>query len=293
METETKQLIDAIRTTPIEQFELRTEDGALENLLTDTLEISIETLTDDERKTLSLHFIGRTHRSDFDLAVFEQLRDFRPNVIIHECCAETLKQLQNVELIQASSVLSLPIELAIPEKVAPTWVQAAALDVSINDISGVNTLIRSSRAQPLLRKMDLTLEELARQTGFEFPTRRTFGYHTINLLKKLGIDDIRDVQQTPDLESALIADANTIQIRDNAMVLDISRIAGNLRRKMVGGLLRIAVISGNDHAQFLQKEVEKKGIVATRYSIVDEIEPHPLDTRIYESLTIIRNQSTR
>lgn len=285
---ELDRLIEAIKTSPMEQFELRTDNKALETLLSDDPEVSLDVLTDEEKSTITLHFIGRNHRPEFDSAVFDNLKGFGPNLIIHECGADSPRQLANTELIQAASVQSLGLELTIAGKVKPTWIRASALDVSLNDMSEVNTLMRNEGMKPIVRAMDLTKEEIIQRTGFEYPSRNTHAFHTKKVLEQMGAADIFEVEQTPELLDALTRDAHAIQLREDAMVEDISRIVGNLRKKTANPTLRVAVISGADHTGYLMKAIKAKGLDATRSAASDNHDDHPIDKVLHEIITTTR-----
>lgn len=289
--TELHRLIEAIKTTPMDQFVLRTDNKALETLLADDPEVNLNVLTDEEKSSMTLHFIGRNHQPEFDRAVFDELKDFRPNLIIHECGADSPQHLANTELIQAASVQSLGLELTIAGKVRPTWVRASALDAKLNDMSGIDTLMREEGMKPIIRAMDLTKEEIIRRTGFEYPSRNTHAYHTKKVLEQMGASDILSAEVTPDLTDALTKDAQTIQLREEAMALDISRIIGNFRKKTANPSLRVAIVSGADHTAFLMKITTEKGLAASQSIVSDGQDDHPLDKVLHEIIATTRGRS--
>lgn len=296
---ENQRVADIINSTPAEQFEVATDQKVLEITLNDDPTISIESLSDEEKECIKLHFIGSSHGSEFDQAVLTQLVDFKPNVIIYETSSASLKHRKTLELIRASSMISAPFELTIPGKLTPTWIKSEVLtDTTQDQISRVIKLLRTTEMRPLLRAMDLPRDELSKVSGLEYPGTKTWAARTTAVLTEEGIDansidinGITDETLLKKVDEALHEDANVIQLRDDAMIADISRITGNIRRKMSATQLRVAVLSGAAHADYLEDMIAKMGITTTHsYAFGDIRTSHPTDLRLMRMLFDMRKK---
>jgi hypothetical protein len=284
-ETENNNLTEILKSTPPEEYILRTDSPVLEIMLHDNTEFSLEALSEQEKETIDIHFVGRSHGEKTDQSVYDEIANFKPQLIICESTAANRVLRNNLELTQATNVLSFDLEITIKDKLKPTWIRPSTFGGRITDMSGIIPMIKDSSLRPILRLIDLPRDELSLKTGTEYKEGSgSWAYNTLNLLANMETSDIDDLSASNPLSEALNKDATTAMIRDDAMTEEISCIVANMRKKAFNPSLKVVVITGGLHTDILRDNISQTGVNVTSVDVDEKDGVKPLNSRIDEEI---------